>query len=80
MRVSANEGDQTYSTQPELASWQSIVIGGDLLGKLANKKDENNGAVVYVGSSLTVHNPEGGGGGYFRKFWVWDVPLGHWNP
>ena len=24
---------------------------------LANIKDENNGAVVYVGSSLTVHNP-----------------------
>ena len=23
---------------------------------LANIKDENNGAVVYVGSSLTVHN------------------------
>ena len=63
MRVRANEGYQTYSTQPELASWQSIVIGGDWLGKLANKKDENNGAVVYVGSSLTVHNPEGGGGG-----------------
>ena len=26
-------------------------------GKPANIKFENNGAVVYVGSSLTVHNP-----------------------
>ena len=34
-----------------------IVIRGDLLGKPANRKVENNGAVVFVGSSLTVHNP-----------------------
>ena len=34
-----------------------IVIRGDLLGKPANIKVENNGAVVFVGSSLTVHNP-----------------------
>ena len=33
------------------------VSRGDWLGKLANIKVENNGAVVYVGSSLTVHNP-----------------------
>ena len=32
-----------------------IVSGGDWLGKPANIKDENNGAVGYVGSSLTVH-------------------------
>ena len=30
---------------------------GDWLGKPANIKVESNGAVVYVGSSLTVHNP-----------------------
>ena len=33
------------------------VSRGDWLGKPANIKIENNGAVVYVGSSLTVHNP-----------------------
>ena len=35
----------------------TIVSRGDWLGKPANIKVENNGAVVYVGSSLTVHNP-----------------------
>ena len=30
---------------------------GDLLGKPAKNKVENNGAVVYAGSSLTVHSP-----------------------
>ena len=34
-----------------------IVSRGDWLGNPANIKAENNGAVVYVGSSLTVHNP-----------------------
>ena len=34
-----------------------IVIRGDWLGNPANIKVENNGAVVYVGSSLTVDNP-----------------------
>ena len=34
-----------------------IVVSGDWLGKPANMKVANNGAVVYVGSSLTVHNP-----------------------
>jgi len=34
-----------------------IVSGRDWLGKPANIKVENNGAVVYVGSSPTVHNP-----------------------
>ena len=33
-----------------------IVSTGDWLGKPANIKVENNGDVVYVGSSLTVHN------------------------
>ena len=35
----------------------AIVSRGDWLGKPANKKKKNNGAVVYVGSSLTVNNP-----------------------
>ena len=34
-----------------------IVSRGDWLGKPANIKVENNGAVGYVGSSLTVYNP-----------------------
>ena len=34
-----------------------IVSRGDWLGNPANIKVENNGAVVYVGISLTVHNP-----------------------
>ena len=33
---------------------QIIVRKGDWLGKLANIKVENNGAVVYIGSFLTV--------------------------
>ena len=36
--------------------YQSIVSRGDWLGKPTNIKFENNGAVVYVGSSLTLHN------------------------
>ena len=37
--------------------YRIIVSRGDWLENLAKIKDENNGAVVYVGSSLTVHNP-----------------------
>ena len=36
---------------------KTIVSRGDWLGKPANIKVESNGAVVYVGSFLTVHNP-----------------------
>ena len=35
----------------------TIVSRGDWLGKPPNIKVDNNGAVGYVGSSLTVHNP-----------------------
>ena len=35
----------------------SIASRGDWLKNPSNNKVENNGAVVYVGSSLTVHNP-----------------------
>ena len=34
-----------------------IVSGGDWLGKPENIKVENNGAVGYIGSSLTVQKP-----------------------
>jgi len=34
-----------------------IASRGGWLGNPANIKVENNGAVGYVGSSLTVHNP-----------------------
>ena len=37
--------------------YRIIVCGGDWLGNPAKIKDENNDAVVYVGNSLTVHNP-----------------------
>ena len=35
----------------------TIVSRGDWLENPTNIKVENNGAVGYVGSSLTVHNP-----------------------
>ena len=35
----------------------TIVSRGDWLGNGANIIVKNNGAVVYVGSSLTAHNP-----------------------
>ena len=35
----------------------TIVSRGDWSGNPANIKVENNGAAVFVGSSLTVHNP-----------------------
>ena len=41
----------------EWAFCNDIVNRGDWLRKPANIKVENNGAVVYVESSLTVHNP-----------------------
>ena len=40
-----------------------MVSKGDWLWKPANIKVENNGSLVYVRSSLNVHNPFWGGGG-----------------
>ena len=37
--------------------FETIVSRGDWLGNPAKITVENNGAVDYVGSSLTVHNP-----------------------
>ena len=34
-----------------------MIVAGDWLGKATNIKIETNGAVGYIGSSLTVHNP-----------------------
>ena len=48
--------DAFYLTVAEITN-QIIVSSGDWLGKPANIKVENNGAVGYVGGSLTVHNP-----------------------
>ena len=55
---------------------QGIVSRGDWLWKQANIKVENNGAVVYVGISLTVRNPlfmeKGLNPGVISKVgWVW---------
>ena len=36
---------------------RTMIVAGDWLGKATNIKIETNGAVGYVGSSLTVHNP-----------------------
>ena len=41
-----------------ISKMQSTIVNrGDWLGNPAKIKVENNGAVGYVGSSLTVHNP-----------------------
>ena len=37
--------------------FEDIVVREDWLWKTTNIKYKNNGAVVYVGSSLKVHNP-----------------------
>ena len=47
----------TFSLPSRPGRRHDIVSRGDWLWKPANIKVENNGAVVYVGSSLTVHNP-----------------------
>ena len=45
-----------------------MVSKGDWLWKPANIKVENNGSVVYVRSSLNVHNPFFWGGGVEGKY------------
>ena len=42
---------------PLSLTFETIVSSGDRLRNPANITVENNGAVDYVGSSLTVHNP-----------------------
>ena len=45
-----------YKTSKQLLTFV-MVTRGDWLWKAANINYKNNGAVVYVGSSLKVHNP-----------------------
>ena len=45
-----------YKTSKELLTFV-MVTRGDWLWKAANINYRNNGAVVYVGSSLKLHNP-----------------------
>ena len=47
----------TFSFSCQIYISLFIVCRGDWLGKPANIKVENNGDVVYVGSSLATHNP-----------------------
>ena len=49
--------DKQHREKTRKVGYRIIVCKGDRLGNPAKIKDENNGAVVYVGSSLTVHNP-----------------------
>ena len=49
--------DKQHREKTRKVVYRIIVSRGDWLGNQAKIKDENNGAVVYVGSSLTVHNP-----------------------
>ena len=44
-------------TKKNISLIGTIVSRGHWLGNPANIKVENNGAAVFVGSSLTVHNP-----------------------
>ena len=46
----------TFSFSGQIYISLFIVCRGDWLGKPANIKVENNGDVVYVGSSLATHN------------------------
>ena len=56
-----------YARQKVWRSFSVLIVSrGNWLGKPANIKAENNGAVVYVGSSLTVHNPLC----FVRKLWL----------
>ena len=49
--------DRQHREKTRKVDYRIIVSRGDWLENPAKIKDENNGAVVYVGSSLTVHSP-----------------------
>ena len=49
--------DKQHREKTRKVGYRIIVCRGDWLGNPAKIKDEKNGAVGYVGSSLTVHNP-----------------------
>ena len=49
--------DKQHREKIRKVGYRIIVSRGDWLGNPAKIKDENNGAVGYVGSSLTVRSP-----------------------
>ena len=49
--------DKQHREKTRKVGHRIIVSRGDWLGNPAKIKDENNGAVGYVGSFLTVHDP-----------------------
>ena len=49
--------DKEHRKKTRKVGYRIIVCRGDWLGNPAKIKGENNGAVGYVGSSLTLHNP-----------------------
>ena len=49
--------DKQHRKKTRKVGYRIIVCKGDWLGNPAKIKDEKNGAVGYVGSSLTLHNP-----------------------
>jgi len=59
-----------YARQKVWRSFSVLIVSrGGLLWKPANIKAEKNGAVVYVGSSLAVHNPLF----FFHKLWLYKL-------
>ena len=49
--------DKQHGEKTRKVGHRIIVSRGDWLGNPAKIKDENNGVVGYVGSSLIGHNP-----------------------
>ena len=48
---------QIFTNKSLFVMNEGIVIRGDWLWKAANINDKNNSAVVYVESTVKVHNP-----------------------
>ena len=49
--------DKQHREKTRKVGRRIVVSRGDWLENPAKIKDENNGAVGYVGNSLTMHNP-----------------------
>ena len=49
--------DKQHREKTRKVGHRIIVSRGEWLGNPTKIKDENDGAVGYVGSSLTIHNP-----------------------
>ena len=49
--------DKQHREKTRKVGYRIIFCRGDWLGNPVKIKGENNGAVGYVGSSLTLHNP-----------------------